>query len=64
MGQRSIEVGHRDLVASARPSRRRRRRKRIAKNDLLPIMVLFGAIYGWVLLLVALVVAVIVLLVG
>ena len=64
MSQRSTDIAHRDLVVSARPARRRWRRTRIAKDDLLPIMVLFGTVYGWVLLTVAIVVAVILLLVG
>ena len=58
--QRSIDVSRPDAVAGGH---RRSRPKPFAKNDLMPIMALLGAIYGWILLVLAIIVAVVVLLV-
>ena len=44
-------------------SRPTARRPPVSKNDLLPLMALFGAIYGWVLVVVAAAVALVVFLV-
>jgi hypothetical protein len=51
----------RDVVADAR--RPRAKRLLVSKNDLLPPMALLGAIYGWVLLVVVVAVALVVVLV-
>jgi len=58
VSQRSIDVDRPNAVAGAH---RRAKPKPVAKSDLMPIMALIGAIYGWLLLLLGVVVAVLVL---
>lgn len=63
MSQGTIDAGERDqgtVVATAH----RPKRAPIAKNDLLPFMVLLGAVYGWVVVAFAVVVAAIMVLVN
>ena len=59
MSQRSI-----DLARPQVDAHRRRRPNAFTKNDLMPIMALLGAIYGWLLVILALVVVAVILLVS
>jgi len=64
MSQRSIKAGRLDQLADVQTSRRGSRGTAVLKNDLLPLAALLGAVYGWALVLLGGVVAVIVMLVG
>ena len=59
VSQRSIDIARPETAAGAH---RRPKARAFTKKDLLPIMALVGAIYGWLLLVLAVVVAALVLL--
>jgi hypothetical protein len=57
VSQRSIDLARPQVDAHRRP-----RPKAFTKNDLMPIMALVGAIYGWLLVILAFVVIAVILL--
>ena len=61
MSQRSIDATRPKVVTG---THRRSGPKPIAKSDLMPIMALVGAVYGWLVLILAVVAAVLDLLLG
>lgn len=56
MSQRSIKAGRLDQLADVQTSRRGSRGTAVLKNDLLPLAALLGAVYGWALVLLAVIV--------
>ena len=64
MSQGKIEAGSRNRSTVAPGAHRRRLRTPIVKNDLLPLAVLLGALFGWVAAALAVIVAAIVVLVN
>ena len=61
MSQGTIDAAARGTVDQK--SQPKARGLLVSKNDLLPLMALFGAIYGWIVVVVALIVAAVVVLV-